>query len=208
MAAATMTRALPGLVVAMMVQAVPAFAYRPFDSTDADVAHAGEAEVELGPVHWLKEGPNRFVHAPALIANFGFSGDRELVFEGRHEIALDREPGEPRSALVDNAVSIKRVLRRGVLQEESGPSVATEYGVLLPSSNGGGAGFSVAGIASQRGQAGSIHLNGALMRTREHEPGLFLGTILEGPFAWAVRPVVEVFTQRVSDAPRTDSILL
>ena len=196
------------MVLALCAHADAALAYRPFDSTDADVAHAGEAEIEFGPVQFVREGSKRFVHAPAVIANFGLSKDRELVIEGRHELAIDRDPDEPRSALVDNAVSIKQVLRRGVLQEEGGPSVATEYGVLLPSSDGGGAGFSVAGIASQRGQAGSIHLNGALMRTREHEPGLFLGSILEGPFAWAVRPVAEVFTQRMSDGPRSDSILV
>ncbi len=30
--------------------AAPALAYRPFDSTDADVAGPGEFELELGPV--------------------------------------------------------------------------------------------------------------------------------------------------------------
>jgi len=196
------------LIFAVLLAATPALAYRPFDSTDADVAHAGEAEIEFGPVHFLREGSKRFVHVPALIANFGFSKDRELVIEGRHEVAIDPEPDEPRSALVDNAVSMKHVLRRGVLQEESGPSIATEYGVLLPSTDGGGTGFTVAGIASQRWHAGTIHLNAALARTREHEPGLFLGTILEGPFAWPVRPVAEVFTQRAANTPRTDSLLL
>ncbi|HWI36981.1 MAG TPA: hypothetical protein VNU64_11075 [Burkholderiales bacterium] len=185
-----------------------ALAYRPFDSTDADVAPAGEAEIELGPLHYLREGSSRFVHLPAVVANFGLAGERELVIEGRHEVALDPEPGQPRSALVDSAVSMKQVLRRGVLQDEPGPSVAAEYGVLLPSTDGGGTGFSVAGIVSQRGSAGSVHLNGALMQTREHEPGVFLGTIVEGPFAWPVRPVAEIFTQRISETARTDSLLV
>src|SRR5262245_4966301 len=112
-----------------------AIAYRPFDSTDADVAHAGEAEIELGPVQWLREGSKRFLQAPALIANFGLTRDRELVIEGRHEIARDPEDGESRSSLVDNAISIKQVLRQGVLQDKTGPSVATEFGVLLPGVN-------------------------------------------------------------------------
>ena len=197
------------VIAAMLTQAGVALAYRPFDSTDADVAHAGEAEIELGPVQWLHEGSKRFLQAPAVIANIGFSKDRELVIEGRHEIALDREPGEPRSALVDNGAFIKQVLRRGVLQDESGPSVATEYGVLLPSVHGEhGTGFSVAGIVSQRWQAATVHLNAALARTREHEPDLFLGAILEGPFAWRVRPVAEVFTERASHGPRIDSLLV
>jgi hypothetical protein len=196
------------LVAVLLLGPGVALGYRPFDSTDADVAHAGEAEIEFGPLHFLREGPKRFVHVPAVVANFGFSKDRELVIEGRHEVAIDSEPDQPRSALVDNAVSIKQVLRRGVLQEAQGPSIATEYGVLLPSTDGGGTGFTIAGIASQRWEAGTVHVNAALARTREHEPALFLGTIVEGPFDWAVRPVAEVFTQRVSEGLRTDSVLV
>lgn len=195
--------------MALIAHGGAALAYRPFDSTDADVAHAGEAEIELGPVQWLKEGSRRFVHAPAMIANFGLSGERELVIEGRHEIALDREPDEPGSSLVDNGVSIKQVLRPGVLQEESGPSVATEYGLSLPATHGARkTGFSIAAIVSQRWQAATVHLNGALLRTRQGQPGGFLGSILEGPYAWAVRPVAEVFTERASDTPRIDSLLV
>lgn len=186
-----------------------ALAYRPFDSTDADVAHAGEAEIELGPVQWLREGSQRFLQAPAVVANFGLSKDRELVIEGRHEIARDPEPGESRSSLVDNAVSIKQVLRRGVLQDEAGPSVATEYGVLLPGVNTQhGTGLSLAGIVSQRSQLGTVHLNAVLARTREHESEVFLGTILEGPYTWRVRPVAELFTDHTAGSPHTNSGLV
>src|SRR5438067_12978727 len=204
-----MSPLLRALAVVLFVHASCALAYRPFDSTDADVAHDGEAEIELGPVQWLREGSKRFLQAPAMIANIGFSKDRELVIEGRHEVALDREPGEPRSALVDNGVFIKQVLRRGVLQDESGPSVATEYGLLLPSVHGEhGTGFSVAGIISQRTEQISVHLNAALAWTREHEPDLFLGAILEGPYSWAVRPVAEVFGEQASGSPRVTSGLV
>jgi len=196
------------IALALATRATPVLAYRPFDSTDADVAHAGEAEIELGPLHYLREGSSRFIQVPAVVANFGLPGERELVIEGRHEMPLDPQADQPRSALVDNGVSIKQVLRRGVLQDEAGPSVATEYGLLLPSTDGGGSGVSLAGIVSQRWQAGTVHLNGALARTREHEPAAFLGTIVEGPFDWAVRPVAEVFTQRISNGPRTDSLLV
>lgn len=186
-----------------------ALAYRPFDSTDADVAHAGEAEIELGPVQWFRQGGKRFLHAPALIANIGFSKDRELVIEGRREVALDHDPDQPRTALVDDAISIKHVLRRGVLQDEGGVSVATEYGVLLPEVNGqNGTGFSLAGIVSQRWSAGTVHLNAAVARTRDHEDALFLGAILEGPYEWVVRPVAEAFAQRATGGGRIDSLLL
>jgi len=197
------------LALALFAHAAGVLAYRPFDATDADVAKAGEAEIEFGALQWLREGGKRFLQVPAVIANFGFSHEHELVIEGRHQVALDREEGEPRSALVDDAISIKQVLRPGVLQDQPGVSVATEYGVLLPEVNGsGGTGFSIAGIVSQRWQVATVHLNAVLARTREHEPDLFLGTILEGPFAWAVRPVAEIFTDRPRNGARTDSLLV
>jgi hypothetical protein len=197
------------IALALVAHASTCLAYRPFDGTDADVAKPGELEIELAPLQWRREGGKRFLQAPALVANFGLSHEHELVIEGRHEIALDREPGEPRSALVDTAVSIKQVLRRGVLQDESGVSVATEYGLLLPEMNGAeGTGFSLAGIVSQRWAAATVHLNGVLARTREHEPDFLLGTILEGPYAWAARPVAEVFTERPRNGPRTESLLV
>jgi hypothetical protein len=204
-----MTAASGIVAFALLAYAGFALAYRPFDSTDADVAKAGELEIELGPVQWLRENGKRFLQVPAVIANFGLERSRELVIEGRHEVALDPDPGEHRSALVDNAVSIKQVLRRGVLQDESGPSVATEYGVLLPDVHGEhGTGASVAAIASQRWEAGTVHLNGVLSWTREHEPGLFLGAILEGPYSWPVRPVAEVFTDQARGSTRVNSGLV
>ncbi|HET7362820.1 MAG TPA: hypothetical protein VFJ70_04515 [Burkholderiales bacterium] len=202
-----MTRALLAMVVLSFGST--ALAYRPFDSTDADVAHVGDVELELGPLQWLRQGDKRFLHLPAFVVNVGLSHEHELVVEGRHEIALDREPDEPRSALVDDGAFIKQVLRDGVLQDRPGVSIATEYGVLLPEVNGThGTGFSLAGIVSQRWEAATIHLNAVLARTREHEPALFLGTILEGPFAWALRPVAEIFTERAGAGPRTDSLLV
>jgi len=206
-----MTRMLGVFAVVVAQLAYPQFAlaYRPFDSTDADVAHAGEFELELGPVGRLREGSKRLLVAPAVIGNIGFSGDRELVLQGQREVTLDREAGEPRSALVDNGAFIKQVLRRGVLQDESGPSVATEYGVLLPSVRGKhGTGLSVAGIVSQRWDAATIHLNGALAWTRQHEPDVFLGAILEGPYSWRVRPVGEAFTEQATGSARITSRLV
>jgi len=186
-----------------------AFAYRPFDSTDADVVKQGEFELELGPIGRRHEDSKRIEIAPAVIGNFGLPGDRELVIQGQREVTLDREPGAPRSAIVDNGVFIKQVLRQGVLQDASGPSIATEYGLLLPSVHGAkGTGLSVAGIVSQRSAAVSLHFNAALAWTREHEPDLFLGAILEGPYSWAVRPIAEVFGEQASGSPRTTSMLV
>lgn len=195
----------------LLIAMVPAqaLAYRPFDGTDADVAKPGELELELGPVGRIREGGRRFLVAPAVVANFGLSGERELVIEGRREVARQAEPGEAHSALVDDGVFIKQVLRNGVLQDARGPSVAAEYGVLLPDVHGEhGTGLSAAGIVSQRIDAATVHLNGALAATREHEPDVFLGIILEGPYAWKLRPVGEVFTERARGAERIDSALV
>jgi len=193
----------------LLLVSEPALALRPYDSTDADVAKRGEFELELGPLGRRREGSKWIEVAPTVIGNFGLAGGRELVIQGQREVALDRGPGEPRSAIVDNGVFIKQVLRHGTLQDTAGPSVATEYGLLLPSVHGEkGTGLSVAGIVSQRTEAVSVHLNAALAWTREHEPGLFLGAILEGPHAWTVRPVAEVFGEQASGSPRITSGLV
>jgi hypothetical protein len=131
------------------------------------------------------------------------------VIETSRQVARDPEPDEARASLVDTGVSIKQVLRRGTLQEESGPSVAAEYGVLLPGIHAqDGTGFSVAGIVSQRGAAGTVHLNAQLARTRDRESQLFLGAIVEGPYEWPIRPVAEVFTDHVTGSARVNSTLV
>src|SRR5258708_26822110 len=100
------------LVLCLLPLSEPALALRPYDSTDADVAKQGEFELELGPLGWRREGSKRIAVAPSVIGNFGLEGDRELVIQGQREYALHREPGEPRSAIVDNRVFIKPWLRR------------------------------------------------------------------------------------------------
>ena len=186
-----------------------ALAYRPFDSTDAAVADAGEFELELGPLGSLREGSRRSLVAPAAIANFGISGDREIVLQGQRQTLLDPDAPGPRTSVVDTGLFIKQVLRRGVLQDEAGPSIATEYGFLLPTLHGeSGTGFSTAGILSQRSEMGTVHLNSVLSLTRSHHADLFLGAIVEGPSSWAVRPVAEAFAEQQAGGVRTVSKLV
>ena len=85
----------------------------------------------------------------------------------------------------------------GSLQGKSGPSIATEFGVLLPDSTGdSGVGASWAGIISQRWDWGTINLNVETVLTRDHHADVFLGSIIEGPAKWTVRPVAELFYER------------
>jgi hypothetical protein len=60
---------LAGLVLASITRASSAWAYRPFDGTDADVAGLGDFELELGPVHWYSQNGSHYVIAPATVLN-------------------------------------------------------------------------------------------------------------------------------------------
>jgi hypothetical protein len=169
----------------------PAQAYRPFDGTDAAVAKKGEMEIELQPAGRLHDESGTSLIAPATVINYGLTDDWEAVLEGQGQTPLS--PSGPTSLTAAGAF-LKHVLVPGSLQDKTGPSVATEFGVLLPDSTGSsGVGASLAGIVSQRWDWGTIHLNAQTALTRDHHGDLFLSTILEGPSQWTVRPVAEIF---------------
>jgi hypothetical protein len=69
---------------------------------------------------------------PALIANVGIANRLELVLEGSHHLLLGQKGDVPRARIVDTALNVKAVAHSGELQDESGPSIAPESGVLLP----------------------------------------------------------------------------
>src|SRR5215468_12145298 len=170
-------------------------AYRPFDGTDAAVAETGEIEIELGPVEYLREGAERTLLAPDYRINYGFISGWEASIEGKAAYGLTA--GLPAASLVSSDVLLKGVLREGSLQEKPGPSLATEFGILLPGINEEhGTGAVLNAIASQRWDWGTIHLNAQIALTREQHADYFLDTIIEGPHDWAVRPVAEFFYER------------
>ena len=104
---------------------------------------------------------------------------------------------------------LKDVVVPGSLQNKSGPSVATEFGVLLPDSTGdSGVGASVAGIVSQRWDWGTIHFNAQTALTRDHHGDVFFSTIVEGPSKWTVRPVSEIFYENEFGKEQTISGLI
>jgi len=174
--------------------AAEAFAYRPFDGTDAAVADLREVEIELGPIQFLREGTDRTLAAPALIFNIGIFQGWEAVLEGRRERSLGQEG---RSSLVDNGAFLKGVLREGSLQDKSGPSVATEFGALLPDVHGDpGTGASLGLIVSQQGRGLTVHGNFVAALNRAHHGDLFVGTIFEVPLDFPLRPVAEVYYER------------
>jgi hypothetical protein len=125
--------------------ALPAAAYRPFDGTDAAVADVGEVEIEFQPLGAAHAGGTTKGLTDAIL-NYGFADRWELVLQSTPQV-----PPEGFGPIsVSNGAFLKYVLQPGVLQEKSGPSFATEFGVLLPEVGGSGVGASWAGIMSQR----------------------------------------------------------
>jgi hypothetical protein len=197
--------AVAGLAVAALSTA--AFAYRPFDGTDAAVADVREIEIEHQPAGVLRESSQTNLIGAATIINYGFAKNWELVVQGLGQFPLSNSDDNP--SLADVGVFLKHVLREGSLQEASGPSVAIEFGPLLPgihADNGFGASFGT--IVSQRWDWGTIHTNFATALTRDQHPDIFIGGIIEGPAKWKVRPVMEVFYENEIGQARTISGLV
>ncbi len=184
-----------------------ALAYRPFEGTDAAVADPGELEIELGPAEPMRAGSQRFLTAPETVFNVGIAGGWEAVLQGQAVTVLS--PGAAQTSLLGNAFFLKNVLRDGVLQDKPGPSLAVEFGPLLPGVNGErGTGVSWNGIASNRWGWLTAQFNVAAAMTRSHHADGFVGTIVEGPWDWPVRPVAEVFYEREWGVARTVSGLV
>jgi len=182
-------------------------AYRPFDGTDASVADTGDVEIELGPAEYLSEGPEREIFAPNLRLNYGFTPGWEATIEGEFAHALTSDI--PGTSLVGNIASLKSVLREGSLQEKPGPSIATEFDLLLPGVHAEhGTGASLIGIVSQQWSWATVHFNAAAMLTQKQHADYFLDTIVEGPHDLAVRPVCEFFYERDVGESQTRSGLV
>jgi hypothetical protein len=187
-------RPLAALVAgtAIVAGSTAAFAYRPFDGTDAAVADLHEVEIELQPAGTLRQDSQTTLIAPHVVYNYGFEKNWELVVEGLGQFPLTNSDDNP--SLADVGVFLKHVVREGSLQDAKGPSIAVEFGPLLPGLHADqGFGASVDTIVSQKWDWGAIHGNFATTLTRDHHADLFVGAIVEGPFKWKVRPVAEFF---------------
>jgi hypothetical protein len=174
-----------------------AHAYRPFEGTDGDVAELGEFELELGAVDYLKEGPAKTLLTP-IVLNLGLIPRMELVADIVSAVPLQDSTGERRYQLTDTDVFAKILIRRGVLQGETGPSVAVETGPLLPELHGDrGFGASVNAILSERWSWLILHLNdeAALSRGDLHFAWL-TSLIAEAKLNSPVRPVAEFVFER------------
>jgi hypothetical protein len=194
---------LIGTGVTTVLSAWPALAYRPFDGTDAAVANLKEVEIELQPFGWQRGYQQTTLITPGVVFNYGFAERWEFVLQGQLETPLS--PAGV-SSLAATGAFLKYVIKPGVLQDRTGLSIATEFGPLLPEINGDrGTGFSWAGIVSQRWDWGTAHLNIEADLTRDQRGEAFLGVILEGPEKWTVRPVFELYYDKVWTQTKTYS---
>lgn len=179
------------------------YAYRPFDSTDAAVADKGVWEFEFGPLEYEHGDQGASLIAPALRANYGVAENWEVVLEG--QVDNFTHGG---SQLSEAQLDAKTVLREGSLQEKGGPSLGSEFSILLPGiGTQDGAGFEWTGILSQRWDWGTIHLNISGLLSRQQTAGMFGGLVLEGPDSWSVRPVAEVNYEQDSNIDKMWSAL-
>jgi hypothetical protein len=195
---------LSAVLICLFAQ--PAAAYRPFDGTDAAVADVNETEIELQPAGWQRTGSQSTLIAPEVVFNYGFAERWEVVLQT--EMLTPLTLGGV-SSLAAQGAFLKWVVQPGVLQGQAGPSIAMEFGPLLPGVNADpGVGFSWAGILSQRWDWGTAHFNVQTNLTRDHNAEAFLDVILEGPWTWKVRPVFETFYDKVWTQIETRSVLL
>jgi hypothetical protein len=180
----------------------PGFAYRPFDGTDAAVADVGEVEIELQPVGAMRTGSTTKGISDSVL-NFGFADRWELVLQGTGQ--APPEGGGPLS--VPDAAFLKYVVQPGVLQDKPGPSMAMEFGPLLPDVGGSGVGFSWSGIVSQQWEWGTVHFNVETNLTQDRHGELFFDVIVEGPNKWKVRPVFEIYSDSIINVSQSFSAL-
>jgi hypothetical protein len=179
-----------------------AWAYRPFVSTDAAVADPKEVEVELGYFNLDRTHHENTISTPHVVLNYGVAKNMELVGEFNLQESPDVE-------LTDPSVSLKAVLREGVLQEKPGVSVATEVGPLLPSTlpHERSVGFEAIGIVSGKLEPVTLHVNGGGGLDRTGELFGVWGVIGELPVHPKLRLVAEVNGQSTQGAPSNNSAL-
>src|SRR5262249_36018190 len=132
-------------MIAEIISPALSWAYRPFVSTDAAVADPNEVEIELGYFTLEREKDENTFVIPRVVLNYGLFRNWEAVAE----FAIRRAP-DADVDVIDPAISLKGVLKEGVLQDKEGLAIAVEASLLLPSTEAGEQkfGFEAIGILS------------------------------------------------------------
>jgi hypothetical protein len=190
----------------LILSSSTALGYRPFVSTDAAVADLREMEIELGYFNLERDRGNTTFIIPKAVVNYGLIHNVELV----GEFAVE-EPRHGSTRLVDSALSLKGVLKKGVLQEKDGLSFAVEAGPLLPSTSKeeNGFGFEGIGILSGKMEQLTYHVNFGGGIDRAHaNPFMIWGLIAELPITPKLRLVGEINGESVRRSLPENSALI
>jgi len=194
------------VVISVLAWSSSASAYRPFVSTDAAVADPKEIEIELGYFTLDRTRDENTFIIPRTVLNYGLFKN----FEAVAEFAIQRAP-DATLDVIDPALSLKGVLKEGVLQDKNGFAFAVEASALLPSTEKGQDrfGFEGIGILSDKLGPFTFHLNGGLEieRSTGDLVGIW-GLIAEFPVAARVRLVGEVNGEKPRREDQRDSALL
>jgi hypothetical protein len=185
-----------------------AHAYRPFDGTDAAVEDVGALTLEAGALqfHWSGD---ESAYAPRLGVNFGLAERLEAVVDVQQWVALESTAGESRVRSLDSGALLKWLLREGALQEQARVSVAIEAGLQPPEMHGDeGFGASLTAAVGYRWNAVKLHVNQRAGRSRGGNLVLANSLMLDGPEAWAVRPLAELFAEQELDDGASYGLLL
>ena len=172
-------------------------------STDAAVADQREVEIELGYFDLDRSRGENTISTPHVVVNYGVAKNLELVAEFNLQVSPDVEVTDP-------SVSLKGVLKEGVLQEKPGVSVAVEAGPLLPSTlpRERRVGFEAAGIVSGKLSLVTLHLNGGGGLDRNGRLFGIWGVIGELPLHSKLRLVGEVNGESTQGERPNNSALL
>ena len=199
----------PALIAALSAALTTgvAQAYRPFDLTDAEVAKRHNFEIELGPAELMGVDAEHSVRAPSLSINYGLATGRELTLAGANRLALKSTPGEPRARLEDVAFALKQVLRRGSLQDRSGPSVAMEDAILFPERGEKHLGAAAGLILSSASKSGTTHFSVEADRLPEGINSGSAGLIFEASDQFGVAPAIELKVEAVNGGLPEHSVI-
>src|SRR5262245_36724744 len=127
--------------ITVLAWSASASAYRPFVSTDAAVADPKEVEIELGYFTLDRSKDQNTFVIPRAVFNYGLIKNWEAVAE----FAIQRAP-DATLDVIDPALSLKGVLKEGVLQDKDGFAFAIEASALLPSTENARRHFGFEGI--------------------------------------------------------------
>ncbi len=197
------------LLVAVIGWTPSASAYV-LDANDARTVAPGGLELEFQPAGWYQtfgaEG-ERYLIAPSVMVYAGLAEGWDLIVIGRGYLGIDGGD-QTRYSITDNGVYTRLLVREGSYAgDDTGPSIAIQLGVILPSwRDEQGAGASAALLVSQEWTQLDLHVNVQVDRRRSGRPGMFATIALEGPLEWPVHGVVEAYVD-VEDGSRELSVL-